>query len=340
MPFERPYERFAITRPDFLGDGHWESISTELSRLDRSLVSRDLSQAIGDLKCLVESIAKVTLEINGTPATGNASFDTTVKHAHSLLASQPGLEITNTSIFGNMATQASKIARNLGDIRNEFGSGHGRARQPTIRAEMVDLALDGGFLWARWALRRIGLFSEGRPTELIRSLIGNQTEGRSIFYKGDLTRRLEAANLPSLESHHQRALGVAVARRAMEGTFIVSHEGVSLCLASDDTSQLWTRQYRIGLAHGLLFDLDEQPTFYDYSLRNALSALTPLPELAIELNELIDEVINSSAPGRFISGLRESFNLKQFILDQMKKRPDQEHTALLRLAEHVQPQPF
>lgn len=49
-------------------------------------------------------------------------------------------------MFGIMAMQAGKIAQNLGDIRNQFGDEHGRARTPVINDEMVRLALDGGLL--------------------------------------------------------------------------------------------------------------------------------------------------------------------------------------------------
>jgi hypothetical protein len=156
-----PYSRFEIVRPDYLGDGHWACIEREADRLWRSLTAGDGSQALGDIKCLVESISRVVLEIDGAPAASNTAFETVVARAHGLLTGQPGRELANQSPFGQLATQASKIAKNLGNIRNEFGGGHGRARTPDLRDEMVALALDGGLLWTRWALRRLGYFSEG-----------------------------------------------------------------------------------------------------------------------------------------------------------------------------------
>jgi hypothetical protein len=231
------YQRFQVARPEYLGDDHWFSVETEVTRLDRSLSAGDLVQTIGDMKCLVEAVAKATLDIAGTPADPNAAFDATVKRAHDLLAQQPGHELANESEYGKMATQASKIARNLGNIRNEFGGGHGRARQPTVYPEMVHMALDGGLLWVRWALRRIGLFSEGRPDALIRDLI----EEQATFRAGVVRRRLEAANLPALELRHQRALGVAVGQRARRGTFVVRDGGVVAWRESADTETFWAR---------------------------------------------------------------------------------------------------
>ncbi|WP_141549974.1 hypothetical protein, partial [Nocardia farcinica] len=62
------------------------------------------------------------------------------------------------------------------------------------------MALDGGLMWARWALRRVGYFTEGRPTPLINALIGAQQQ---TFYAGVLKTRLMAANLPNLPEKYQ-----------------------------------------------------------------------------------------------------------------------------------------
>lgn len=160
------YERYRVTRPQHIGDDYWNTVEAEVARLDRSLAAGDLGQAIGDVKCLVESVAKATLDVAGTPAGPGGSFDGIVKAAHDLLVGQPGNELANESEFGKMATQACKIVRNLGPIRNEFGGGHGRARQPRVVSEMAEMAIDAGLLWTRWALRRLGLYSFGRPADL------------------------------------------------------------------------------------------------------------------------------------------------------------------------------
>ena len=99
--------------PRYLGDEHWHSIATEVTQLDRSLSTGDWVQAIGDVKCLIEAVAKVTLDIAGEPAAPNDSLDKVLKAAHDRLTKQPGHELTHGSEFGNIATQANKIARNL-----------------------------------------------------------------------------------------------------------------------------------------------------------------------------------------------------------------------------------
>lgn len=135
------------------------------------------------------------------------------------------------------------------------------------------MALDGGLLWARWALRRLGYFSEGRPTPLINDLVVTS----QIFYAGTLQRRLLAANLPTAEPRHQRSIGIAVGQRVMQGTFEVRRDGLEPCLASDDLNT-WPRDYRLGLAYGLSFDTAGALTLTTRSAEEALQVLEPVPD--------------------------------------------------------------
>ena len=67
--------------------------------MQRSLAARDGAQALSDIKCLVESIARVVLQIDGTPADPAEAFKTTVGRACGLLKGQPGHELANDSVF-------------------------------------------------------------------------------------------------------------------------------------------------------------------------------------------------------------------------------------------------
>ena len=284
------YSRFDVTRPPLLAQEYWASIESELLRLERSLTADDDVQAIGDAKCLVEATAKVVWDINGTPADSNEKFPKVVVRAHELLRNQPGHELAHQSTYAAMALQASKMAGNLAEIRNAIGGGHGRARKPYVRAEEVDLALDGAITWVRWALRRLDLFAEGRPDQLIRDLIGSDTEPQKIFTQGLLARRLVAANLPQLEAKWQRALGVAVGQRSSGGTFVVSNDGLSPAVESADLA-VWPAQYRLGLALGCLFDRDEQPTIWPGSIAAAIKVLTPVTNEEAALELLVERII-------------------------------------------------
>lgn len=273
----------------------------------------------------------MALDIAGTPADPNASFDSTVNRAHTLLAGQPGHDLANEPDFARMAAQARRMACSLGTIRNQYGAGHGRARQPRIRDEMVDLALDGGFIWARWALRRLGMFSEGRPDALIRDLV----DVPQTFYSGTLRRRLEAANLPELEERHQRSLGIAVGQRCMRQTFVVRWDGLDPALESDDLN-VWPAAYRFGLAQGLWFDPDEIPTATPQSIRDGLTVMDPIPDCADELADLVGRIVASTEPGLPGEVSAEVATSATFVRDRIRLRPPAEQPALARLADHIE----
>lgn len=325
-----------LPRPLYIREHHWAAVSAEADRLQRSLQSSDGSQVLADIKCVVESIARIVLDVNGTPADPNANFGSIVAQANSTLKGQPGDELANQTVFGNMATQAGKIAQNLGDIRNQFGGGHGRARTPVLTDEMVRLALDGGLLWARWALRRLGYFTEGRPDSLIDDLNGNP---RAIFRSGELQRRLVSANLPTLSAQHQRAIGVAVGQRAASGTFVVHWDGVEPCLNSDDLA-IWPRDYRLGVAYGLWFDAEGNVTFTPASAREALAILDPVGDCSADLSEWVQRIAATRQGWTLPAWDAEAFEIAEFIRVKKPQRPPQESDVLDKLADLVSPYPF
>lgn len=284
------YARFEVVRPPLLADEYWESVDSELLRLERSLVAGDDVQVLGDVKCLVEAAAKVVLDINGTPADSSEGFQQVVSYAHELLRGQRGDELAHQSAYAKLALQASKMAGNLAEIRNALGGGHGRSRKPYVRAEEVDLALDGALTWVRWVLRRVALFAEGRPDQLIRDLVGSDTAHSQNFTKGLLARRLESASLQELDPKWQRALGVAVGQRSASGTFVVARDGFEPALDSADLAE-WPGPYRLGLAQGCLFDRFEQPTIRPSTIVAAMGAVAPVEEDAVpELDHLVTRI--------------------------------------------------
>lgn len=295
-----------------------------------SIDAGDAAQALTDIKCLAESIARITLDIDGTPADPNASFDSVVNKAHLLLAGQQGHELANDSPFSAVASQASKIARNLGVIRNEYGAGHGRARTPGFADEMLTLALDGGMLWARWALRRVGYFAMGRPASLINDLIIEQQS----FCSGTLRDRLAAANLPQLEARHQRSIGVAVGQRVMRNTFVVRRDGLDPCLESSDLTE-WPRDYRLGLAFGLWFSPEDHLTLTPFSVQAALTVLDPLPDAAPDLADMVERVAVARVPGGLTGNWSDDFEAAESVFSRIRLRPAEEKPALAKLAKLI-----
>lgn len=199
---------------------------------------------------------------------------------------------------------------------------------------MITLALDGGLLWARWALRRLGYFSEGRPNSLIADLV----EAPQTFYSGTLSRRLMAANLSELEERYQRSIGIAVGQRVMRGTFVVRWDGLDPCLASDNLCE-WPRGYRIGLAYGLWFDPDGYLTLRPQSLLDALDVLGPVPDCSDDLAEWVRRIVAARPVDGLSEDWIESSQLEEIVRNRIRIRPSEEAAALRDLADNIVPPP-
>lgn len=328
-----PFERFDLAPPTRVGLAHAQAIEVEADRLARAIDDGDDAQALGYLKCLVESVAKVVLDLNGEPAPGNASYDAVVNKAHTLLANQDGAGLTHDSPFSNIATQARKMAVAMSNIRNSFGAGHGRARQPELTSEMLTLAMDGSLLWVRWALRRLDAFAGGRPETLIRDLVGDPY-GQITFTSGSLASRLVAAGLSAIEPRHARAIGVAVGQRAARETFVVRIDGVEAPIADLDLGR-WPAPYRLGVARGLLFSPDERPTFTAMNLLQALEICAPVRDAPEEISELIMDVVQRVPPGRLV-GDEGIVTALTWLVDQaVNQRPEAEQPAWTTLSWHL-----
>lgn len=314
----------SLAQPKRLPDEYWEAISAEEVRLHRAITEQDKPDVLGSLKSLAESISKVALDLAGEPSGKNDDFGKVLNRAHNILCAVPALDLTSDSRFSSMASQAKKMAGSLDVIRNGLGTGHGRARVPEVQDEMVALSIEGTMVWARWAIRRLGALSAGRPGVLIREL-----DDGSVFYAGDLAERLHSADIPNLEQQHQRALGFAVGQRTMRGTFNVGHEGVEPCIMSDSLNP-WTPDYRRGLAAGLLYDrdgnLDRRPSI----LVNAIHVLDPNPDNS-ELLEQVATDVETSFPPIHRDASEEWLVAAPLLRRQAASRPESERTVWNRL---------
>lgn len=314
-----------LKRPRHLPDDHWVAISAEHRRVQDALDVDDASAFIGSLKSLVESVARVVLDVAGEPAESNASFEGTLNRAHDLIVGQKGFDLADNRPFALMASQAKKMAANLGNVRNEFGTGHGRAGIPLIKDEMVSLSASGTYIWVEWAIRRLDPFTAGRPVPLIDDL------RHATFTKGSLAHRLDAANLPNLEPHHQRALGVAVGQRVTSGTFVVQWDGLDPAIATSELEP-WTRDYRLGLATGLLEGVDARPTLTSRSFELALEALAPVEDWTGWLDELVS-TMESTSRQHLPNDWGELVRLEQIANDFADRRSGEAGTLLHEIAE-------
>jgi hypothetical protein len=160
------------------------------------------------------------------------------------LGRQPGEGLSDSTPLRDIAGGLKTIATQFAELRNAFGSGHGRSYEPEVVEEIIAFSVDAAVLWVRWALRRLEQQLYGALTPFIND------PDHGIFYGQELANRLVPANVQELDEPDQRRLGVAVGQRAMRDAFLAKEQGVEAC-ASGGLDQ-WPAGYRRGLLAGLL----------------------------------------------------------------------------------------
>lgn len=188
---DTPDRTSMLNRPAELGADHWRTITGHADRLERAGRDGDLSLVVGSAKDLVETIAKIVLELSGEVAPSNAQLPELLSKVHAAIDRQPGQGAAADPSVRNVVQGAKTIVSQLPELRNRFGTGHGRVLTPEIDDELASLSLDAALLWARWVLRRLEQLLAGRPLSLVEALQSG------IFYRGALRNRLLAVQLPS-----------------------------------------------------------------------------------------------------------------------------------------------
>ena len=272
-----------LTRPATLDDAEWQALTDLSDRMRRAHSSSDWSLVVGTAKELCEAVAKQVIEARGGLAP--TKYDALLTEAHRLIDRQPGEGLASDESIRAVAGAVKRIAIEVGALRRSHGTGHGRTVSPEVLAEHAEVALESALLWCRWALRRLDVVVEGRAVDLVRDL------RQASFFKGDLARRLIAADLPSLEVEEQRRLGLAVGRRASRQTFNVLEEGV-VAAAGDGP---WTSDYRQGVVEGVFIDEDGHVRITAPAVTAATRVLAVLePEVARQVVQRITRAIEDA----------------------------------------------
>jgi hypothetical protein len=262
-----------LPKPEALDQPAWAAIQDPFNRLKDAVSAQDRHLIVGSAKDVVEATARVVLSARGQPAGSNEDYDKVLSDAHRAIEHQPGPGLAIDAPIRQAATSARKLAAQLRELRNVYGTGHGRSFLPVVEDEVLETCVDGALLWTRWALRRLQFLILGSLQPLINDLRG------STFGMGSLATRLKAANLPNLLPADQRLLGVAIGQRTAMNTFTVRIDGVDSCVASQD-AVAWPPDYREGVAEGLFLDLNGRVRVDDnaYGARLAAEVLGPHPE--------------------------------------------------------------
>jgi Abortive infection C-terminus len=276
-----------LKRPGSLDEDSWVAIDGHAGRLERAQRDDDLSLVIGSAKDLVETIAKIVLELSGDVTPSNADLPGLLTKTHAALDRQPGQGAATQPPLRTIVQGAKTIVSQLPELRNRFGTGHGRVVTPEVDEELASVCLDAALLWSRWALLRLDHLLAGQPVSLIKAL------NDDIFRRGDLRGRLQSVQLPTLDPSEQRHIGVAVAHRAMRDTFTVKDEGVEACAQQPDLGP-WPAGYRIGLVEGLFLDREGYVDVSAWGVAAAASVIAPVPAAGQAIRELSAKVSEAS----------------------------------------------
>lgn len=244
-------------RPRGIDDQSWQAIEFHHARMSRAWgPPTDEGSVIGAAKDLCECVARVVLEERAVPYSAGDDMHKLVNAAHATLDRRPGHGQAAQVNVRTLAQSARNIVTVISELRNELGSGHGRARIPKINHEVAAAASDAATMWVRWTLARLDDILGGDVDNLIQELRGHH------FRRGLLEQRFDEVRLDSVPGDDQKRLGVAVAHRSMNGTFVVRESGVD---PLEERPRDWPEDYRLGVASGLLLapngSLDLQSDF-------------------------------------------------------------------------------
>ncbi|WP_405933627.1 abortive infection family protein [Streptomyces sp. NBC_00827] len=242
-----------LPRAEGLQHDQWRAIEDAYGRLAAAVAADDRPLVVGSAKELVECVARVTLVAYGRVVADGDEYTKVLASAHQIIEHVIGPNIPGNHPLRQIPNYAQKMAIQLRELRNRYGTGHGRATIHDITNEVVDASVHAALVWVRWALTRLQTVLLGAIGPLVNDL------HRGTFSKGDLAARLEAANIPRLDEAEQHRLGVAVGQRAARETFNVRLEGIRACT---DAPQRWPDDYREGVVQGLFVNDDGQADAY------------------------------------------------------------------------------
>ncbi|WP_406364412.1 hypothetical protein [Streptomyces sp. NBC_00645] len=231
----------------------WRAIEDAYGRLAAAVAADDRPLVVGSSKELVECVARTTLVAYGRVVADGDEYTKVLASAHQVIEHAMGPDIPGNHPLRLIPDCAKKMAIQLRELRNRYGTGHGRATIHDITDEVIDASVHAALVWVRWALARLQTVLLGAVGPLVNDL------RHGLFSRGELATRLEAANIPHLDKAEQHRLGVAVGQRAANETFNVRLEGIRACA---DDPQRWPDNYREGVVQGLFVNEDGQAHAY------------------------------------------------------------------------------
>ena len=139
-----------LVRPDHLKDETWAAIEYHQGRLVAAASAGDKPAMVGASKELIECICRCVLDATEIVLGDNADFPKVLHEAQKALKRAVGPDTSMSAEVKAIANAAKSIATSVNSVRNDVGTGHGRARVPDIDDEMSSIIYDATLLWCRW----------------------------------------------------------------------------------------------------------------------------------------------------------------------------------------------
>lgn len=278
-----PIGQVQISRPAHLDDESWDAVTTYCERLDKALVADDRQAVVGAAKELVECIARVVLKVTGATLGDEAKFGATVDAAQRQLGLRP-VDLGNSPALRSIAQSALTMVKSVNELRNDVGTGHGRAKIPDISDAAAQAAVDAAMLWSSWVLRVLEPLMASSAQVFIDQL-------HTAISRVSLSEAMASVELTSQPEEAQHQIGVAVGQRAGGGFGNAYAVGVTPARESGSL-QDWPAAYRLGLVEGFLINESGQIDLNEYSSDALIGVLAPLPSATAvaHLGELVGKI--------------------------------------------------
>ena len=322
-----------LKQPEHLDNDTWAAVEEHRQRLVRALRDSDRPLALGSAKDLVESVGRAVADGKGLVVPSDADFSAVVNAAHTALQRQPGPDVSMSAGVRHISASMKRMVVGIRDVRNEVGTGHGRAEVYRIQDEMVSVVVESTMVWVRWALRRLEHILIGEADELIRELRDE------VVYRDSLQRHLEAVEMPNQAPEVQHAIGVAFGQRTARNTGNALTVGVEPAVASDDLAA-WPPAYRFGIVEGLVIDRWGYRSAPRRWVPTIVSVLQPIPPK--EATAGIDAIVGKLAQSNYPNGqypAEELDELRGEMSAEAERLPAGAREAWGRLIPVFEPQP-
>ncbi len=120
-------------------------VDQHIARIQNSIDS-DPALAVGSIKELIESILKTILEASGE-SVGKEDLSALLKRVQRLLNLDPsGVDAGSkgADTIKRVLSSLNQIVQGIDDLRNHYGTGHGRKQSPSITARHARLVVGSG----------------------------------------------------------------------------------------------------------------------------------------------------------------------------------------------------